>query len=216
MPDCDYCGDSFDDESAYLKHLKAEHRSELGPIDRRRIGDVDIDDGGLPTGPIALAVVIVASVAIVGYVVFIAGSGGAAAGEPTYDASNHVHGTMTMTIDGEEVDFMEPQFVENHQVFHFHGYENDEYGEHVWHIHGHGVTLQWALDSLGIEVNDEGTVLTFDGETYDDSDPGTTVEVTVNGEAVDIPTYELDGVGPEDQAAAGAGDDVVITVETDE
>ena len=215
MPECDYCAESFDDERSYLKHLKSEHRSELGPIDKRRIGDADLEKEGLPTGPIALGVVLLISVGIVGYVVFIAGSGGASAGEPTYDASNHVHGTMEMTVDGESVDFMEPQFVENAQVFHFHGYEHDAYGEHLWHLHGHGVTVQWALDSLGIDVNDDGTVLSFEGETYDDNDSDTTVDITVNGEEVDVTEYELQGVGPEDQAAQGAGDDVVIVVETE-
>ncbi|MFB6218513.1 MAG: DUF3105 domain-containing protein [Halobacteriaceae archaeon] len=41
MPDCDYCGRSFDDEEAHLDHLAEVHADELGPIDRRRLEDRD-------------------------------------------------------------------------------------------------------------------------------------------------------------------------------
>jgi hypothetical protein len=34
MPNCDYCGDSFADEDAYLDHLATDHdESELGSIE---------------------------------------------------------------------------------------------------------------------------------------------------------------------------------------
>ena len=37
MTECDYCGESFDSEDAYLNHLQAEHRDELGRIDQKRV-----------------------------------------------------------------------------------------------------------------------------------------------------------------------------------
>lgn len=214
MPDCDYCGASFDSETEELKHLKTEHREELGRIDKRRVGDVDVDDGGLPTGPIALGAVILLSAAVVGYVVFIAGSGGAAADEPTAVGSVHVHGTMEAVIDGEEIDFEAPEYAENDNAFHFHQGYHAQYGEHIYHVHAQEVTLQYALSTLGMEVNGEGTVLEFGETTYDDSDPDTTVEITVNGDPVAPGEHVLQGVGPEDQAAQGDGDSVRIVVET--
>lgn len=212
MPECDYCGAEHDSETAHLKHLKSEHRDELGPIDRRRVGDVQVDDGGIPAGPIALGVVLLASIGIVAYVVFIAGSG--SAGAATYDPQNHEHGTMEVVIDGEELDFMDDEFVEQDRIFHFHGYEQDEYGANVWHIHGFGVTVAYALESLGIEINDDATVVSYDGQTYDASEAGTEIQLEVNGESV-APDYELSGVGPEGAAADGQGDDLRLVVETD-
>lgn len=220
MQECDYCGATHDSERAHLKHLKSEHRSELGPIDKRRVGDVSVDDGGVPTGPIALGVVILASLAVVGFVVFAGGNGGgggdaAADGEPYNVGQVHDHGTMEAVIDGEELFFEDEEFVELDQAFHFHAGYYDRYGEQIYHLHAQGVTIQYALETLGIEVNDDGTVLEFRDETYDDGDADTSIEITVDGEAVDPGEYVLSGVGPESQAAEGEGDDLRIVVETE-
>lgn len=39
MPDCEYCGATFDDEAAYRDHLDDAHADELGRIDGRRVED---------------------------------------------------------------------------------------------------------------------------------------------------------------------------------
>lgn len=214
MPECDYCGASFESEGAELKHLKSEHREELGPIDRRRVGDVDEDDDGIPVGPIALGFVVMASLGIVVYVVFFAGSGGGAGGEPYGYNEIHEHGTITATIEGEEIDFSQPEYMTDDPAFHFHDGYYDQFGEHVTHIHARGVTVQYALETLGIEVDDEGTELTFEGETYQDDESGTEIRIEVNGEPVEPGEHVLRGVGPEEQAAEGEGDDLVVVVET--
>jgi hypothetical protein len=206
MPECDYCGASFDDEAAELKHLRSEHADELGPIDRRRVGDVDGDDEGLPTGPIALGVVLLASAAIVGYVVFAAGSGGASV-QPQNDGT-HEHGTIEATIDGQEIDFTRSEFARNDQYFHIHRGSADP----LWHAHGSPITVEYALGTFGIELNDDGTELTFQNETYSESD-GAEIRIEVNGESVD-PNYTIEGVGPEDAARNGEGDDIRVVVET--
>ena len=80
MPDCSYCGESFDDDQAHLVHLREEHEGELGTIDKRRV-DEELDpqdDGEFPTGPVVLGIVLAVAVAIVGYVIFIAGGTGGA------------------------------------------------------------------------------------------------------------------------------------------
>lgn len=77
MPDCDYCEASFDDEEEYLAHLQAEHEGELGRIDRRRVEEAGRTDeeGGLPTGPIILGLVLLVAVAVVAYTVAVGGGG---------------------------------------------------------------------------------------------------------------------------------------------
>lgn len=209
MPECDYCGASHDDEEDHLEHLKSAHADELGPIDKRRIGDVDGDDG-LPTGPIALGVVLLASLGIVGYVVFIAGSG--AASGPVNDGT-HEHGTIQATIDGQQIDFTSDRYASRDPYFHIHPGSSDP----MWHAHGSPITLQYALGTFGIEVNDAGTELTFQGETYQQSDPGTDIIIEVNGDPVETPSeYTVEGVGPERAALNGEGDDIRVVVETGE
>lgn len=85
MPECDYCGATVD-EADYHDHLRTEHHDELGRIDRRRVGAHETDDGGYPTGPIALVAVIGLTAAVVVYLLFFAGgSGGGADGQATGD-----------------------------------------------------------------------------------------------------------------------------------
>jgi len=206
MPDCDYCGASFDSEEAELKHLESEHADELGPIDKRRVGDVDSGDDGLPTGPIALGVVLLVSAGIVAYVVFVAGGSGADA-QPVADGT-HQHGTISATIDGQEIDFTNETFTDRDSYFHIHPGSQDP----LWHAHGSPITMRYALETFGIEVNDDGTVLRFRNETYRESD-GAEIRLLVNGEPVD-PSHKVQGVGPEQAALNGEGDDIEVIVET--
>lgn len=182
MPDCGYCDESFDEEAAYHDHLRAVHADELGPIDRRRIADDS--GGGLPTGPLALGLVLLVSAAVVGYVIFLPGGGGAAGDGPRNLGSVHYHGTMEVVIDGQQVDFSQSRYQLQADAFHFEANDGTR-----WHIHAQDVTLAWAMESLGIGVTAE--TVTFDGTTYDDADPDTTVSLTVDGEAVTPSTYVL-------------------------
>lgn len=85
MPDCDYCGDAFDDEEAYLHHLRDAHEGELGAIDRRRVADLDGGDGGLSSQALMVVGAGAFVVAAVVYVVFFMGSGGGGGGGGTAD-----------------------------------------------------------------------------------------------------------------------------------
>lgn len=196
MPDCDYCGASFGSEDALLDHMREEHLDELGPIDRRRVGAADDGDDGLPTGPIALGIVLVAAAAIVGYVVFVAGGSGGNGGTvngiqvaqtPTGSPGEvHYHGSINMTVAGETVDFTQPKYKKPREygAFHFEGRDDPR-----WHMHAPGVTLQYGMATLGINVTD--STVTFDGTTYRDSAPNTTVITRVNGNDVDPAQYVL-------------------------
>jgi sulfur carrier protein ThiS len=185
MPDCDYCEASFGTEEAYLKHLRADHLDELGPIDRRRVGaDAEEGSSGLPTGPLALALVVGATVAIVAYVTFFAGGGGTASGSVGPAGSAHYHGSMEMVILGERVDFSQREYQLRDDRFHFEAGDGTQ-----WHAHATGVTLGYAMESLGFDVT--GTSVTYEGTTYSDDD-GYDVTVAVNGNAVTPSEYVLE------------------------
>jgi len=78
MVDCEYCGESFDGDDAYLDHLADAHDGELGAIDRRRVtkhtgGE---GDGTLPLGPIIIGVVVVLAIGLAAYATQLGGGGG--------------------------------------------------------------------------------------------------------------------------------------------
>lgn len=104
-----------------------------------------------------------------------------------YSSSHpHPHGTLSATVDGQETNFSRERFVMNDPYFHFHGDENAS----RWHAHSLNLTAGYALSTFpGFDVTN-GTV-THNGTTYDPSDPGTSVNVTVNGESVDPDRYVL-------------------------
>jgi len=223
MPDCDYCGDSFDDETAYLRHLGDEHEGELGAIDRRRVEE-ELDDGESkrPTGPLVLGLVLFAAVLVVVYVVFVGGGDASPATEADTDGdageaslaeieqtpgptgSAHGHGTIEVVIDRRTIDFSRQEYQLLADEFHF------ESGDgRVWHAHATGITLEWAMATLNIGVSEDTVV--FEETVSRDSDPGTDVTVEVDGEPVDPQTYVLQGT---EAASAGNGDRVRIVVET--
>lgn len=76
MVECDYCDASFEDEDSYLAHLRDAHEGELGSIDQRRVENLGSDDGGIPTGPAVLGLVLVVALGLVAYLTVFAGSGG--------------------------------------------------------------------------------------------------------------------------------------------
>jgi len=226
MPECSYCGESFEDETSHARHLRDEHEGELGTIDQRRVEEtLDDDTGGIPTGPLVLGLVVLAAVLVVVYVVVFVGGGDASpATETTADldagaasldevaqtpgpaGSAHEHGTIEVVIDGQEIDFSRETYQLQADKFHFEGGDG-----RIWHTHATGVTLEWAMATLNIGVSEDTVV--FDGTVYRDSDPGTDVTVEVNGQPVDPQSYVLEGTSA---ANAQNGDHVRIIVETDD
>lgn len=204
MPDCEYCGESFDGEDAYLDHLADEHAGDLGPIDRRKVeergGGAASLLANIPTGPLALVLVIGVVVALIVYVTFFLG--GSSARGPA--GSAHGHGTMNVTVLGDTVDFSQQQYQVQNPKFHF-----ERGNGRIWHVHATGVTLKWAMSTLGIGVT--GDSVTYQGTTYRDGSSKYVVEVTVDGKPVDPAKYVLTGV--EFQAAKnGQGPHVKIVV----
>lgn len=111
----------------------------------------------------------------------------------------HVHGGMEFVVDGEQVDFEGDRYQTNDRYFHF----EDGDGS-LWHAHSYSITLQYALSSLdGIDVDADGSTVTFDGTTYRAGESGTTITVEVNGEPVEPGEYYLKD-----------GDEVRVVVDT--
>jgi hypothetical protein len=214
MPDCTYCGASFDDEDAYLAHLEAEHEGELGPIDRRKVQGGSDGDGGfdVPTGPVVLTVVLLAGVGVVAFSLLGGGGGGGSGGgtvngiavETTPAATaDHYHGTANVTVLGERIDFSQQRYQLQADAFHFEGGNGV-----VWHGHAQRVTLQYAMATLDINVT-ESTV-TVDGTTYRDASDDYAVTVEVDGESVTPSDYVLQGASDQNP---GEGDFIHIVVE---
>lgn len=190
MPDCRHCGASLADDETYAAHLEDEHGGELGAIDRRRIeAHAEDDERSIPVAPLVVGVVLFGGVAVLvaAWVAFAGGGPGAgtdAAEQPTALGSVHTHGTIEVAVDGDRVDFSRDRYQFNDDAFHF---ENGDGSE--WHVHAEGVTLEYAMATLGFDV--AADAVTFDGTTYRGSDDGTSVAVTVNGEAVVPSEYVL-------------------------
>jgi len=159
-------------------------------------------------GSVLFGALLVIPIAAVAYVLFFTG-GDAAAGIPTPERtpSNvaiHEHGTINVTIEGDELDFSRAAFQNPREYpkFHFEGGDGE-----VWHAHAEGVTLQYAMWTLGIGVSNDS--VTYDGQTY--TEANATVIVEVNGEPVDPAEYVLSGAS---DTNPGAGDHIRIVVRT--
>lgn len=193
MPTCSHCGEEFDDESAHASHLLETHADELSRLDRRRAeATAENHNTERPSfGRIAqFGIPIVLGIVVIGflYTLFGTGAGGpvdtGAAREPTNLWSEHYHGTIDVRILGDTIDFSQPQYQLQADAFHF-----EEQNGQRWHIHAKGVTLEFAMATLGFDVNH--TSITIDGSTYSADDPGYAVSIAVNERDVDPRTYVL-------------------------
>lgn len=207
-PHCTYCGETVPDDE-YEKHLEQTHGGELTAIDQRRLGPTS---GEPKTRNLALyaGVGVVVTVFVLGYGILFLGSGddaSPAAVQPDVANQIHEHGTITVEHDGTAVDFNQPQFIERDGCFHFHAYDDAQ----VWHAHCEDVTIEYALETLGIGVTAER--FSIDDQEYAEED-GDDVSVTVDGEDVDPQEYVLEGTESVEEAANGAGDNVEIVVES--
>ncbi|MDY6764641.1 MAG: hypothetical protein SV377_02990 [Halobacteria archaeon] len=187
MPKCNHCGSEFDNEKPYLKHLKDEHPDELSRIERRKVeeelGDSKVSSSLLVYS--AVAVVFGALFVGVMYFVFLGpGSNSQFSGGPYNLGAAHYHGSIVVSINGQQIDFSQPRFQQQDDFFHFEGGDGS-----TWHVHGQGVTLQYAMDTLGIHVTRNS--VTIGNQTFRDSDESTTVRVLVNGQPVNPSSYVL-------------------------
>lgn len=191
MPDCTYCEDSFATEEASLTHLEDQHADDVGLIDRRRLERRRADDdSGVDPRTLALGALVAGVLAAIVIVLVLRAPGGGhtaragAARQPTDLWSVHYHGTIEVSIGGERIDFGRPAYQMQADAFHFEGG-----GGTRWHVHARGVTLGFAMRTLGLNVTAD--TVTYGGTTYRDAAPGTTVTVLVDGEPVTPRSYVL-------------------------
>lgn len=100
MPDCDYCGETFDDEDAHLDHLAAEHDGELKRIDQRRVEGRDTGGDGVSTTTIVGGLAVVAVAALAGVVLLGGGGGSAPAGNQTTSGNVTAEGNTIVSFAG--------------------------------------------------------------------------------------------------------------------
>jgi hypothetical protein len=190
MESCGHCDETFEDEDAYLSHLAAEHEADLTALERRKVEATNTSvskslSDRMPSGGfLVLLVIILFSAALVALVSFGLGGSSSAEQTPTGVGSVHYHGAIDVVIEGERIDFSQSQYQLQADAFHFEAGNGER-----WHVHAQGVTFQWAMQSLGINVT--RNTVTINGETYRDSDPGTSVSVTIDGNSVDPASYVL-------------------------
>jgi molybdopterin converting factor small subunit len=214
MQECDHCGATFDDEDAYLSHLAAEHREQLGRIEEKRVESHEADQGGGRTQLYlsVAAVAVIAALAAFGIGTLFTGGGGgdtiaasaqnaqspmAGGGDvpapaqdqvalPQNPGATHDHGPMTVEIDGEQLDFSRDRFQVQDDYFHF---EPGDLPSNYYHLHAQRITLEYGLETLGIGVTN--STLSYNGTVYDDDDPNQRVVYRVNGEEVNPELYKL-------------------------
>lgn len=175
MVECRYCGADFPDEEAHLDHLEAEHAGELGPIDRRKLGKRTESDREIPQiayqiGGVAVLVVMLGLLAW-GLIAFAGDSSGG--GERV-----HEHGTLVVEVDGDPIDFDQPQYHEAEGI-HFHPGDGS-----TWHMHFDRLTFAEAMSRLGMPVSE--TSVTIDETTYDAEDSGVSVTMQINDEPAEL------------------------------
>lgn len=190
MPDCDYCGESYGSSDADLDHLASEHEEDLGPIDRRRVeSQRSSTEGflaGLSSGPIVLVLVFVLVGGAIAFATFGGGGTGSGGQDPYNYGAVHEHGTINVTIDGKTLDFSQPKYQVQDRAFHF-----ERGNGQMRHVHAQGVTLKYAMQTLGIEVTTDS--VTFNRTTYRDDAAKWNVIVTVNGKSVNPRSIRSEG-----------------------
>lgn len=195
MPECRHCGETFEDEASLATHLAERHEGSLSRLDRRRAeaaGAADGGDGDASTSGrvLRVAVPVALGVVVAGFLYVLLAPGGppaetGAASQPTDLYAVHYHGTMEVSVLGDRVDFSRDRYQLRADAFHFERNRGER-----WHVHARGVTLEWALESLGMDATADS--VTVDGSTYRDGDPGHDVRILVNGEPVDPRSYVLE------------------------
>ena len=86
--------------------------------------------------------------------------------------STHIHQDIKVYMNGKAIDFSQPKYQLRSRLVHFEGGDGN-----VMHTHATGMTLGYALETMGIQLTD---CLAIDGTKYCD-EGNKTVKVYVNG-----------------------------------
>lgn len=113
----------------------------------------------------------------------------------------HWHGRLFFEVNGELVDFRQPKYYyknikdENPDVVYFHFHEDpEEHGPNEWSNEKEVITLARGLNLLpdiGYKQRGGEPIVTFDGETYDARQSGTSITVHEGTRLIDPTSYEV-------------------------
>lgn len=201
MTECDRCGETFGSEETHARHVLDAHGDDVTSHERdelkRTLNRAGEDDAGvslLDRVPVklvgGLAVLIVAAVALgqSGMVSFSGGggpSGSTGATQIGPAGSTHEHAAFSVIVDGDAIDFSQPRYQVGRtqdRKIHFEGGDGS-----TIHKHATGVTIGFALDSLGLGIN--ATCLDVHGEAY--CEGGGELTVTVDGQEIEDPANHV-------------------------
>lgn len=103
-------------------------------------------------------------------------------GQYIRNTNDHIHGTMEVVVNGEQVNFTQDRYQSADHFFHFEGGDGTR-----WHAHSWEITLEYALEQLNMSATESS--FTYNGTTYEDSNAD--VQIRVNGEPVNPEQYRL-------------------------
>lgn len=193
MPECNHCDDEFNSEKKLAKHYKKQHEEDLSRIEQKLVekhsfaSDFNLGDYA---GAFAIGFIILVAIAAIAWGFLFSGGGDSSSSaqdakiEPTAVGSVHHHGNMEVVVGPSTVDFSQSKYQLQDRAFHF-----ERGNGETWHAHAQGVSLEYALETLGFKDVTQNSV-TFNGQTYAESD-GDTVEFIVNNRKVNPREYTL-------------------------
>lgn len=192
--DCKYCGDGFDSELGLHQHWLDSHRAELTGHEKdtakRTVKDANNSDGG-GFDPLKYRSMGIAAVLLVGLVAF--GYAGLQTGVISFTTdssitstpsgaigaagSTHYHLPMEVIVNGERIDFSQPQYQVTDSRAHFEGGDGT-----TLHMHATNVPLKYVFSTFGWELGENKTVI--NGQTFDTANE---VTITAGGQTVEDP-----------------------------
>lgn len=202
--ECGDCNETFNSRAELVEHRLDKHDDDMNSHERdelkRELNSLQAQQSSDSTSyrPVVMSVVALLAIAGIGYTLFASGviSFSASGGTPTATGnaasigpagSTHEHMSFGVIVDGEEINFALPKYQigqTQNQHIHFEGGDGD-----IIHKHATGVTIKFALQTLGMDIN--SSCLTLDtGETYCEGEEST-LEVTAGGEEVNASTSVL-------------------------
>ena len=179
---CDQCEKEFKtqqglDQHKADKHSMSSHEKKELKKQREEEHKVEINKKikGKKMKKWAIVAVVIIALVGIGYVVAtsIPASSGIVVGPP---GSTHIHHDIKVYVNGRAIDFSQARYQLRSRVVHFEGGDGS-----VLHTHATGMTLGYALDTMGIQLND---CLTVDGTKYC-NEGNKTLKVYVNSQPAD-------------------------------
>lgn len=196
---CDKCGRKVDSRREEIEHVLDQHDDKITSHEKdelkRELNSLEAEgsSGSLPVRKIGIAAAVLAVLVGGGYALssagilsFSSGGSGSTGAGVGPAGSTHEHAQFSVFVDGEEIDFSQPQY-QFHQTqnsrIHFEAGDGD-----TIHKHATGATIGFALESLGLGLNE--TCLTVHDDTYCENG-NASLTTRVNGNQIQAPASHV-------------------------